>query len=163
MTPAWGHLNVNVTNLERSIAFYGRLGFSMMLEGIPHLGLSLHHESALPDTLCEAYGLPGATRARGCILQLGDGFPKLDLTEYSTTVDSAPLGAGALGCERFCLAVEDLAAEIERLARSGVPVLTGATTGEQDLAQVAVCLDPDGTRIELIQLDLGRFVELGFI
>ena len=57
VTSAWGHLNVNVSDLARSIAFYERLGFSLMLDEIPHLGLSLYDESVLTDTLCQAYGL----------------------------------------------------------------------------------------------------------
>lgn len=134
-----------------------------MLDSIPHLGLSLEGKRELDGVLCEAYGLPFGTRARGCIMQLDDGFPKLDLTQYASTDAPPPHRAGALGCERLCLAVVDLTAEVERLRRAGVPVLTGATSGSQDLAQIAVCLDPDGTRIELIQLDFARFAELGYI
>lgn len=34
----WGHINVNVSNLERSIAFYELLGFELYREGISYLG-----------------------------------------------------------------------------------------------------------------------------
>ncbi|MEZ5378628.1 MAG: VOC family protein [Acidimicrobiales bacterium] len=162
MGTSWGHLNINVSDLGRSIEFYERLGFSMMIEAIPHLGLSLNEEATLTDALCVAYGLPIGTRALGCILQLDHGLPKLDLTQYVLPDAAEPLVAGALGCERLCLAVRDLPAEIDRLERAGVTFVGGAASGALDLAQVAVCLDPDGTRIELIQLDLRRFVELGY-
>ena len=35
----WGHINVNVANLERSIAFYQKLGFEVFIPAIPYIGL----------------------------------------------------------------------------------------------------------------------------
>jgi catechol 2,3-dioxygenase-like lactoylglutathione lyase family enzyme len=163
MSFGWGHLNVNVSDLERSIAFYGQLGFSEMIPGIPHHGLSRHEESALADGLCAAYGLPPGTRARGCILQLDDGFPKLDLTAFALPDAAPPPGAGALGCERLCLGVDDLPAAVERLTAAGVRFLTAPAVGARELAHVAVCVDPDGARIELIQIHFERFAELGLV
>ncbi|MGH1506021.1 MAG: VOC family protein, partial [Acidimicrobiales bacterium] len=90
MRASWGHLNVNVTDLERSIEFYERLGFTVMADEIPHLGLSRHDDTVLDDALCDAYGLPPGTSARGCILELGGGFPKLDLTAYDLGDTSGP-------------------------------------------------------------------------
>lgn len=163
MIASWGHLNINVSDLPRSIEFYGRLGFTMMLENIPHLGLSMHRSVSLTDELCETYGLPTGTRARGCILQLDEGFPKLDLMAYEHPEPSGPPEAGGLGVERLCLGVRDLPAVVARLEGDGVPFVAGVAAGVHDLAKVAVCLDPDGTRIELIELDLGRFAELGHV
>ena len=37
---SWGHININVSNLDQSIAFYQKLGFSVLLPGIPYLGLT---------------------------------------------------------------------------------------------------------------------------
>lgn len=37
---SWGHINVNVTNLEDSIAFYELLSFNVMMPGIPYLNLN---------------------------------------------------------------------------------------------------------------------------
>lgn len=157
MRASWGHLNVNVTDLERSIEFYERLGFTIMADEIPHLGLSRLDDTTLDDALCDAYGIPHGTNARGCILELGGGFPKLDLTAYDLgDSDEAP-APGALGCERLCLAVRDLTASLEELRRAGVTIAGGPAIGVDDLAQVAVVIDPDGTRIELIQIAPERF------
>jgi predicted lactoylglutathione lyase len=35
----WGHININVSNLERSIEFYEKLGFEVFIPSIPYLGL----------------------------------------------------------------------------------------------------------------------------
>tara|TARA_B100001105_G_scaffold178557_1_gene143962 strand:- start:40 stop:216 length:177 start_codon:yes stop_codon:yes gene_type:complete len=42
MTPpklGWVHININVSNLENAIAFYQKLGFSVIIPGIPYLGI----------------------------------------------------------------------------------------------------------------------------
>ena len=36
----WGHININVSNLERSIEFYEKLGFEVFMPEIPYLGLN---------------------------------------------------------------------------------------------------------------------------
>ena len=41
---AWGHININVSNLERSIAFYQHLGFQVFIPAIPYLGLTTQAE-----------------------------------------------------------------------------------------------------------------------
>lgn len=35
----WGHINVNVSNLNASIEFYEKLGFEAFIPAIPYLGL----------------------------------------------------------------------------------------------------------------------------
>ena len=39
-TLSWGHVNLNVVDLERSIEFYARLGFVEFLPGIAYLGIT---------------------------------------------------------------------------------------------------------------------------
>ena len=48
---SWGHININVSCLEDSIAFYQKLGFSLLLPGIPYLELNASGEAAtMPDS-----------------------------------------------------------------------------------------------------------------
>ncbi len=62
----WGHVNVNVSNLERSIAFYEKLGFESYRPGIPYLDLTDGAGTAeIPDSCAHALGLAVETRARG--------------------------------------------------------------------------------------------------
>jgi len=93
---AWGHINVNVSQLERSVEFYAMLGFTPFMQAIPYLGITA-------DTVSEI----------------------------------AAAGAHA-----------------------GVQFLTPPQTMAGELAEVAVCTDPDGTLIELIQVHLHKWASL---
>ena len=157
----WGHVNVNVADLERSIAFYELLGFSEFLPGIPYFGLARDAAAPLSDAHAEVLGVPAGTRGRACIMQFDDGFPKLDLTEFELPAPAAPLANGDRGFVRICLACEDLAAEYARLVAAGVAFLTEPCAGTGEIADVAVCRDPDGALIELIQLYPERIAALG--
>ena len=157
----WGHVNLNVADLDRSIAFYELFGLEVFLPGIPYLGLSQHERSVLDDAYAELLGVAPGTRGRACIMELGGGFPKFDLTEFDTAAPAAPLGNGDRGLVRLCLVCEDLAAEYARLSAAGVPFLTPPRTGVGEIAEIAVCRDPDGALIELIELHLDRVAAMG--
>jgi catechol 2,3-dioxygenase-like lactoylglutathione lyase family enzyme len=158
---SWGHINLNVGSLERSIEFYGKLGFESFIPAIPYLGLTIESEAkTVPDPSAVALGLPPNTRGRGCIMRLGQGFPMLDLTELSIETQATPLTNRDRGLVRFCLASQNLPLDYERLSGEGVRFLSPPQTDEGGLADVAVCQDPDGTLIELIQIHLGNWPEL---
>ena len=156
---SWGHINLNVRDLDASIAFYEKLGFQVFLPSIPYLGWSsgVSAEPA-PEPCTRALGLPDGTRARACILQLGDGFPKLDVTELRRDDPRPPLENGDRGLVRICLASRDLSADHARLSGQGVRFLAPPATAKDGLAEIAVCVDPDGALIELIQLHLERWL-----
>ena len=150
---SWGHININVSNLDRSIEFYRKLGFDVFIPAIPYLGMTADADHAtLSSESATALALPNDASGRACIMQLGDGFPKLDLTEFAGTDQTAPLTNGDLGLVRICLATEDLATDVERLSAEGVEFLSDPQTGHAGLADLAICKDPDGTLIELIQV-----------
>lgn len=90
-------------------------------------------------------------------MQLDDGFPKLDLTEFSGGEQSPPLGNGDLGAVRICLSSADLKSDVAALQSQGVEFLSPAQGAHKDLADIAICKDPDGTLIELIQIHLERW------
>ncbi len=157
----WGHININVSDLDRSIDFYRMLGFEIFLPGIPYLALDNSAEpQPLPDDAATALGVSHGTRGRACIMQLNDGFPKLDLTEFTDGEKRAPLTNGDLGVVRICLITEDLNGDVARLKAQGVPFLSEPKAGHAELADVAVCQDPDGTLIELLQVYLERWQPL---
>ena len=158
---SWGHININVRDLERSIAFYRKLGFEIFIPGIPYLALDNAPEAkSLPDDAATALGVTRGTRGRACILQLDQGFPKIDLTEFADLQQSEPLRNSDRGLVRICLITEDLRSEVERLKAEGVEFLSEPKGGHGDLADVAVCRDPDGTLIELLQVYLERWQAL---
>ena len=154
---SWGHININVSDLDASVAFYEKLGFSQLMPAVPYLGIERHARAEIPDKQCNALGVPAGTAARACIMQLGSGFPKLDLTEYAKASPQTPAANDDLGIVRLCLGSQDLARDYAQLKRSGVEFLSEPTQDSGGLADIAICRDPDGTLIELIELHLEKW------
>ncbi|MEM8564230.1 MAG: VOC family protein [Pseudomonadota bacterium] len=148
----WGHVNINVSDLDVAIAFYAKLGFSVFIPAIPYLNMQAKVPADIAAT--EALGLSTRTRGRACIMQLDDGFPKLDLTELVDVETRAPLRNQDVGVVRICLSCENLEQDYATLSELGVPFLTPPQDCPERLARIAVCQDPDGTLIELIQINL---------
>ncbi|EAQ97258.1 VOC family protein [Congregibacter litoralis] len=154
---AWGHININVRDLDASIAFYQKLGFDAFLPTIPYLNLNREQQNAVDAGSALALGISGSPRGRACIMQLDEGFPKLDLTEFSGLDQRDPLENKDLGVVRICLISEDLASDYQSLVDDGVEFLSPPQQCHERLADVATCVDPDGTRIELLQVYLERW------
>ena len=153
----WGHINVNVSDLDVSIAFYRLLGFDMFRSGIPFLGLEADQTTVVPATTAQVLDVSPHARGRACIMQLGKGLPKLDLTEFSEPGAHHPLQNQDLGIVRLCLVSEDVQADYRQLAAQGVAFLGPPSECTERMAEVAICKDPDGTLIELIQVHLDRW------
>ncbi len=56
------------------------------------------------------------------------------------------------GIVRMCLASQDLAADYVELSEAGVRFYSEPKQTEDGKADIAVCMDPDGTLIDLIQI-----------
>ena len=84
-------------------------------------------------------------------MQLGNGFPKLDLTQYDNLAQSKPLDNADLGWMRMCLGSSNLASEYESHVRLNVDFISPPQTTRGGLAEIAICIDLDGTLIEFIQ------------
>ena len=153
----WGHINVNVRDLDVSVRFYQKLGFEVFIPGIPYIGLNAEQPVEVIADVAEALGIPPGTAGRACIMQLDNGFPKLDLTEFSGPEQREPLQNKDLGLARICLGSRDLAADYEQLRSEGVEFRSPPVTCYQRMADIAICNDPDGTLIELIQVHLERW------
>lgn len=151
---SWGHINVNVTNLEDSIAFYELLGFNVLMPGIPYLNLNQAKPETLNPEAAVALNIPLETTGRACIMQLDRGFPKLDLTEWPATQEmtAGPLLNLDTGIVRMCLASQNLEKDYKELVEAGVRFLSQPKQTEEGKADIAICQDPDGTLIEIIQI-----------
>ena len=156
-TFGWGHININVSNLEDSIEFYETLGFQVLIPGIPYLGMSREEMRPLAQGISTALGINTTLHGRACIMQLDDGFPKIDLTEFSGLTQNPPLTNADRGLVRICLTSKDLRADVARLKADGVEFLSDIQPGHQQLGDIAVCRDPDGTLIELLEVYLERW------
>jgi len=154
----WGHININVSDLDASIKFYEKLGFGVYIPSIPYIGLTVETKSNLIDEGSRtALGLPQETLGRACIMQLDNGYPKLDLTQLNDMPPSTPLNNTNLGLVRMCLATVNLEADYKRLVDHGVNFISPPMTAKDGMAEIAVCIDPDGTLIELIQVHLDKW------
>ena len=153
----WGHINVNVSNLDSSIEFYEKLGFEIYTPSIPYIGLTVEPKSNSMDKGSRtALGLPKETSGRACIMQLDNGYPKLDLTQLDDMPQTIPLSNADLGLVRICLASVNLEADYNNLKKLDVEFISPPQTAKDGRAEIAICVDPDGTLIELIQVHLGK-------
>ena len=153
----WGHININVSNLDSSIEFYEKLGFEIYKPSIPYTGLTVEPKSnSMDEGSRTALGLPEQTSGRACIMQLDNGYPKLDLTQLDDMTQSIPLSNADLGLVRICLASANLEADYNSLKKIGIEFISRPQTAKDGRAEIAICRDPDGTLIELIQLNLGK-------
>lgn len=122
-----GHVAFRVTDLDRALHFYcGVLGFR------------------------EAFRLDREGQPSPWIvyLQLAPG-QFIELFPGSERVGTSP-GRDA-GYNHFCLVVDNLAAALQRLAERGLPIPGGPTEGLDHNLQYWIA-DPDGNRIELMQI-----------
>ena len=153
----WGHININVSDLDSSIEFYEKLGFEIYKPSIPYTGLTVEPKSnSIDEGSRTALGLPEQTSGRACIMQLDNGYPKLDLTQFDDMTQSIPLSNADLGLVRICLASANLETDYNNLKKIGVDFISPPQTAKDGRAEIAICRDPDGTLIELIQLNLGK-------
>lgn len=143
------HVNINVSDFDRSRAFYEALGFRLIW--------------MVPETnsreVAAAVGMP-PYRVKGGLMQL-DGAETpvvIDLLQWQTPHDPAPPYPHLyhLGLARLALATRDMDADLATLAAMGVElvgpparvVVNGAATGGR-----FVCFkDPDGTILELVEM-----------
>ena len=55
------------------------------------------------------------------------------------------------------LTSQDLAADHAPLSEAGVPFTSAPCLAQDEMATIAVCADPDGTLIELIELHMEKW------
>ncbi len=137
------HININVTNFERSLAFYQQLGFKVVKD----LG-----EGGNPQF---EKGLRMANpRGRAALLMLGDNkyATRIDLIEWkSPKVEGKPYPhLHHVGMARLALWTDTLQQDYERLKATGVEFFSEPQI-MKDGSSFVCFTDPDGTILEFIQ------------
>jgi catechol 2,3-dioxygenase-like lactoylglutathione lyase family enzyme len=131
------HMSFAVSDLERSIAFYQALGFTIhdrWEEG--------------PERCAPGLGVPGADIE---VAQLNGPGVLLELMWYR-----APSGTGTapapadVGCAHIAFATDDIHAAAEAVAAAGAGMVSQVQT--DPVAHWVQFTDPDGIRLELIQM-----------
>jgi catechol 2,3-dioxygenase-like lactoylglutathione lyase family enzyme len=143
------HINIVVTDMERSVRFYSEL-----------LGLRRGFETTLEGEWVERVtGLPGA-RAHCVFLETDDPTVRLELLQYLSPTGQC-IEANRLpntqGLRHLAFTLEDLAtlnAVLERLRAAGVEVVSDPVVVPfrvANLGRKRLCYfyDPDGTVLEL--------------
>jgi lactoylglutathione lyase len=119
------HTCYRIGNIERSVAFYEKLGFE-----------ERRRMSIGDDAINVFMGMPGED-------------PRLELT-YNHGVDSYDLGTGY---NHIAIAVDDLETTLEALAANGIDPEKPAYRpgGRTEGPRICFVRDPDGYRVELIE------------
>lgn len=143
------HVNVNCSNLERSLAFYRDV-----------VGLdAASHTNPVPQDGA-GFGMPGQVQWDAHILQDLRGFagPGIDLLEWKQPGPSGhpPAEPNHLGFFRVCLLVPDIDEVHQRAVSAGVrcesaPVEVPIDPESGLSVRVFLCRDPDGTAIEFVE------------
>jgi catechol 2,3-dioxygenase-like lactoylglutathione lyase family enzyme len=140
------HVNLNVSNIERSIAFYEALGFQV-----------LHVFGDRSDAdVSEGMAFQGG-RCRGAVMSLGEhprSWTKIELIEWvEPKVKIAdPRNPHDTGVSRLALRTKNLLEFVEALEAKGIVFETPPQ--EIDIVgakRFALFRDPDGILLELIE------------
>jgi catechol 2,3-dioxygenase-like lactoylglutathione lyase family enzyme len=143
------HLNLNVTDIKRSVAFYEILGFEVMHvfgdggdSDVPELEKEMDFQS---------------NRCRGAVMTLGDHprcWTKIELIEWlHPKVEAAPARSmHTAGVSRIALRTNNLLEFIKHLETQDIEMETPPQ--EIDIVgakRFALFRDPDGVLLELIE------------
>ena len=141
------HINLNVSDIQRSLEFYETLGFEV-------LHVFGDGPGGSGDDVESGMDFQGG-RFRGAVVTLGDHprcWTKIELIEWidPPLEPRPPAGLHALGVSRIALRCKNLGALVKRLEDAGVAFETPIQ--EIDIVGAkgfALFRDPDGVLIEL--------------
>src|SRR5215475_8316558 len=141
------HININVKDFDRSLAFYQKLGFKVVL----NIG-----EGANPAN-DKGLGIPNSV-GRAALLSLSDDprATRIDLIEWKQPrTEGAPYPhLYHTGAARIALFTKDVEGEYARLKANGVEMVSEPVTmrfANRAGAKFFCFKDPDGTFLELIE------------
>ena len=152
------HVNVNCSDLERSLVFYRDLvGLRPTMRTRP--------ERPQPG------GVFGLEEAQwDAWIMAGDDAPDgvvLDLLEWTVPppAGSPPPSVTQLGFNRLCILTDDLAGLHQRLSEAGYDVWSPpdwVDLGAEGMAapELFLCSDPDGTAVQFVQADNTRLAHV---
>jgi catechol 2,3-dioxygenase-like lactoylglutathione lyase family enzyme len=148
------HVNINVSDFDRSRAFYEALGFRLIWMVPP---------TNTPEC-CAAVGMP-PYRVKGGLMILEGAEPPfvIDLLQWESPTDLAPPYPHLyhLGLARIAMVTRDMDADLAALADMGVELVGPPGQVEVDGVPMGgrfVCFkDPDGTVLELVEMPPGGF------
>jgi catechol 2,3-dioxygenase-like lactoylglutathione lyase family enzyme len=141
------HLAVNTTDMDKSLAFYERLGFNVLAD-----------RTVVNDMVKEAFMVPSGN-LRFVHLRLGDSDQAtlLDIVEWRDP-ETAPGFDRPLqhqrGITRFAVLTDDTQKIYDELSAEGVEFLTQPTSvlTPEGGWKIALLVDPDGVVVQVTEL-----------
>jgi len=146
------HVNIVVSDIDRSVAFYTRLGLTKSLDTIIS-GAWIANTVAIQDE---------NLRARVAFMEPGDGTARLELIQYLVPPgEAAALNSrsNTIGVRHFALVVDDIITTYHDLLALGVHFFSEPQEVNNNAEVIArigrkkivYLLDPDGVIVELAQ------------
>jgi catechol 2,3-dioxygenase-like lactoylglutathione lyase family enzyme len=144
-----GKININVSDMERSHAFYQMLGFS---------GQPGELESG-DESVARALGVDPSYAYRKVLMRHHSDGSAIELTEWQRPGDSSPpypAPINHIGIHRIAYSTNDLVGDIAKLKAQGVKFLSERAPcceGPDSPHGIVVFFDPDGNFFELVDTD----------
>jgi catechol 2,3-dioxygenase-like lactoylglutathione lyase family enzyme len=143
----FGPLNVNVSDFERSRAWYQMFGFEVTktIAGTDSVEVA------------RAMGFDEPFSVEGAILTHVVDGSTMELVQWLSPYDperAYPLPVNHLGIHRTALATTDIAADVATLKAQGVEFVSPVTpccSGPDSSGSIVAFYDPDGTIVELVE------------
>ncbi|MDH3642921.1 MAG: VOC family protein, partial [Gammaproteobacteria bacterium] len=142
-----GQVNVNVSDFERSRAWYQMLGFEVSRE--------------LPSTesleVAKAMGFDKPFEIRGAIVTQQVDDSTLELVQWMSPHDpepAYPVPVNHYGIHRMAFSTTDIDADVAALKAQGVEFVSEVTpccSGPDSWGGIVAFYDPDGTVVELVE------------
>lgn len=142
-----GQINVNVSDFERSRAWYQMLGYEVSDKLAPSDSVAV----------AEAMGFAEAFEIDGAIVTHPEDGSMLELVQWIKPHNperaySVPVNH--LGIHRMALSTSDIAADVATLKAQGVEFISEITpccSGPDSPGSIVAFYDPDGTVVELVE------------
>ena len=136
------HVNVNVTDIERSVEFYKRFGFEVMYV------FSNDPADAEKGTFIGSSG-------RGAVMSISDdprASCKIELIQAPSPTAAPERVEGQAGVGRIAIRTKNLLAYVEKLSKLGIEPATPVQEIEiVGASRYVIYHDPDGVLLELIE------------
>ena len=140
-----GAVVINVTDFDRSAAWYGMLGFELTAK-LP---------AVENKQVAQALGLVGPIRINGGVFTQKVDGSQLELVEWIQPRDTRPpypVPVNHIGIHRMAFATSDMEGDVAKLRAQGVGFISDVTpccSGPDSWGSIVAFYDPDGIVMEL--------------
>ena len=148
---ALGDLNVNVSDFERSRAWYQMMGYEVTSKLAPTESIEVSN----------ALGFVEQIELDGAVLTHPEDNSTIELTQWLTPYDAEPpypVPINHFGIHRTAFLTSDMEGDVAALKAQGVEFVSPITpccSGEDSAGSIVAFYDPDGTIVELAAFPFG--------